>query len=350
MTMTTPDQAWRNSGSLGNRDHAEYGGCVAEQDIRVPVEFMPDGTWHAGLSVVDGYPLDAADEWRTPRVLCGETDDCGQVATRAEAKPLPNGPELAVALLRGVIKRRDSAAYLDCDTIKQLRGLLDLARAMPDSLLTRKVRALFDDDGHEQAWDSAPLPLAQLWTSRPLTTERAKPGDADEPAPLTPDALSPGTWIMAPDSSDPFGGRKIPREVAEAYPEESGGSVGRWVIRFAGDYLYPSSLITAIDHKYRVTAPHVPDRAALATRFLRADGENISDQPAPHLGANLIHVSDRAGKALAMLDLDPAHLPSRTWRLVPGFADVPTHWYGQRWINAEAAIHWVWDEIQSLTT
>jgi len=342
---------WRERGWQRDREHHDHGGCVAEADIMFPVEFLPDGRWHVGQSVLDAGPLALVDDTASPAVLCGWDENCGEVVTRASAVDMPSGPELAVMLLRAFAQRGREWDYFTPPVVRRLRGLLDLARAMPDSLLTREVRALFGDLDDAEASKPVPVALSQLWAVKAHTPGVTKPdqaGEADGPASVTPPEITEGSWIMAPDYSDPFGMRTIPREVRRAYAEEQQGTVGRWVIEFAGDYLYPTSLVTAVDHTYKATTAHTPDRTALAVRYLAPDGENITDQPAPHHDAALIHISDRSGQTLAALDLDPVHTDRRTWRLVPGFADVPAHWFAQRWIDADAAIFWVWDQIQAL--
>ncbi len=434
--QTETAETWRDSPAIDQHTHDEHGGCVAEENVRVPVIFLPDGRWHVATTAVDGYALDSAHGEVGPVVACGETDECGQVATLAMTVPLPSGPELAVGLLRTAVRRHHSLGFRDCTAIGALRDLLDLARTSPDSLLSRRVLALFGD---EQEWIKAPLPplpaqagrhdfattdeayaasqsredirdgdllvvaaegvvgvMVSPWPiavtqahgafhqlgdgadwadvregryissahraralAAQLTAQQDSPADPgkistaeqdkpDHTGPVTPGQMTPGMWIMVPDSSDPYGGRTIARQVAQAYSEEQSDSVGRWVIRFDGPYLHPASLVTAVDHSYDLADFHVTDRSKLITIYQDRDGIDVSNVPAPHLAAARIHVGTDWGLVLAVLELDPLHLPSRTWRIARDTAEVPTEWYAQRWTHAEPAIHWVWDETQRL--
>jgi hypothetical protein len=54
--------------------------------------------------------------------------------------------------------------------------------------------------------------------------------------------------IMVPDSGDPCGVRKIPREVASVYQHGN-----EWGFVFAGEYLFPMILRTTGNHPYQVT-------------------------------------------------------------------------------------------------
>jgi hypothetical protein len=102
-------------------------------------------------------------------------------------------------------------------------------------------------------WSQRPAPAAPATPARSTTVARAA-------AQELPELLKAGPVIIrVPDFGDPCGTRKVAHVLEAAYVHDTWDSeyqrmtVGRWMLVFGGEYLYPTMLVTPADWPYEVT-------------------------------------------------------------------------------------------------